>query len=77
MDARIDQMQMGMDSASGDAKTNARAALIEELVAQRKQMRECMAFQGSEMANGSSHDHTAHSGHVTGGMKHSRRERCN
>lgn len=43
MDARLDEKVAAMNAASGDQKVAAMAAVINELVAQRKEMRDKMA----------------------------------
>ncbi len=40
MDARLDQKLAAVDAASGEARIDAMAAAIDELLSQRKQMRE-------------------------------------
>ena len=49
MDARVDELVKTMNAATGSKKTNAVAAVINELVAQRKQMREHMMAMHPEM----------------------------
>lgn len=49
MDARLDELVKKMNAATGGKKTNAAAAVINELVAQRKQMREQMMAMQPEM----------------------------
>jgi hypothetical protein len=49
MDARLDELVKTMNAATGSKKTNAVAAVINELVAQRKQMREHMMAMQPEM----------------------------
>jgi hypothetical protein len=49
MDARIDELVKSMNAAKGGKKTDAVAAVINELVAQRKQMREQMMAMQPEM----------------------------
>lgn len=48
-DARLDELVKTMNAATGSKKTNAMAAVINELVAQRKQMREDMMAMQPEM----------------------------
>lgn len=48
-DARLDALVKTMNAATGSKKTNAVAAVINELVAQRKQMREDMMAMQPEM----------------------------
>jgi hypothetical protein len=49
MDARLDELVKKMNAATGNKKANATAAVINELVAQRKQMREQMMTMMPEM----------------------------
>jgi Spy/CpxP family protein refolding chaperone len=49
MDARIDDLVKSMNAAKGSKKPDAVAAVINELVAQRKQMREQMMAMQPEM----------------------------
>jgi hypothetical protein len=49
MDARLDGLVKTMNAATGSKKTNAVAAVINELVAQRKQMRDDMMAMQPEM----------------------------
>ena len=49
MDARLDELVRKMNAATGSKKTDAVAAVINELVAQRKQMREQMMAMQPEM----------------------------
>ena len=49
MDARLDELIKKMNAATGNKKANATAAVINELVAQRKQMREQMMTMQPEM----------------------------
>jgi len=49
MDARLDELVKKMNAATGNKKANATAAVINELVAQRKQMREQMMAMMPEM----------------------------
>ena len=49
MDARLDELVKTMNAATGTKKTNAVAAVVNELVAQRKQMREQMMSMQPEM----------------------------
>lgn len=49
MDARLDSLVKGMNAATGSKKADAVAAVINELVAQRKQMREQMMAMQPEM----------------------------
>lgn len=50
MDAKLDGLVQTMNSATGQAKTDATAAVVSELVAQRKTMRERMEkMQGGMM----------------------------
>jgi hypothetical protein len=50
MDARLDTLVLTMNSATGQAKTDATAAVVAELVTQRKAMREGMEkMQGGMM----------------------------
>lgn len=49
MDARLDALVQKMNSATGSRKTDAVAAVINELVAQRKQMRDQMMAMQPEM----------------------------
>lgn len=52
MDEKLDQLVAGMDAADGDHKIGAMAAVIEELVAQRKAMREMsMKMEGRTMGH--------------------------
>ena len=48
-DARLDELVKAMNAATGSTKTNAFAAVLNELVAQRKQMREDMMAMQPEM----------------------------
>jgi hypothetical protein len=48
-DARLDELVKTMNAATGSKKTNAVAAVINELVAQRKQMRDQMMAMQPEM----------------------------
>ena len=48
-DARLDELVKTMNAATGSKKTNAVAAVINELVAQRKQMRDDMMAMQPEM----------------------------
>ncbi len=48
-DARLDELVKTMNAATGSKKTNAVAAVINELVAQRKQMRADMMAMQPEM----------------------------
>lgn len=60
-DARLDQLVTKMNSASGNAKVDATAAVVQELVTQRRQMRERMAsMQQNMMAHMG--EHMAHGG---------------
>jgi hypothetical protein len=49
MDARLDGLVKKMDAAKGSKKADAVAAVVNELVAQRKQMREHMMTMQPEM----------------------------
>jgi len=49
MDARLDGLVKGMNAATGGKKADAVAAVVNELVAQRKQMREQMMAMQPEM----------------------------
>ncbi len=49
MDARLDELVKKMNAATGSKKADAAAAVINELVAQRKQMREHMMAMQPEM----------------------------
>jgi hypothetical protein len=49
MDARLDDLVKRMNAATGSKKPDAVAAVINELVAQRKQMREQMMAMRPEM----------------------------
>jgi mevalonate kinase len=49
MDARLDDLVKKMNSATGSRKTDAAAAVVNELVVQRKQMREHMMAMAPEM----------------------------
>jgi len=49
MDARLDDLVKKMNAATGSRKTDAVAAVVNELVAQRKQMREHMMAMQPEM----------------------------
>ena len=49
MDARLDDLVKKMDAAKGSKKADAVAAVVNELVAQRKQMREHMMTMMPEM----------------------------
>jgi len=49
MDARLDELVKKMNAATGNKKANATAAVINELVAQRKQMRDEMMTMMPEM----------------------------
>lgn len=49
MDARLDGLVKGMNAATGSKKPDAVAAVVNELVAQRKQMREQMMAMQPEM----------------------------
>ena len=60
MDARLDEKVAAMDAAKGDEKVEAMAAVIKELVSQRKSMREHM-MKMREMRKGKR-------GHMKGGM---------
>jgi hypothetical protein len=48
-DARLDELVKAMNAATGSRKTNAVAAVVNELVAQRKQMRDQMMAMQPEM----------------------------
>ena len=50
MDARLDALVKTMNAATGKKKMDAEAAVINELVAQRKQMRDDMMAMQPEMA---------------------------
>jgi hypothetical protein len=63
MDARLDSLVAAMNAAAGDAKAEATAAVVNELVAQRKVMRDRMMAMGPRMMRHSMH----HGG--PGGMK--------
>lgn len=49
MDARLDELVKKMNAATGSKKTDAAAAVINELVAQRRQMRDHMMAMQPEM----------------------------
>lgn len=49
MDARIDELVKSMNAAKGSKKPDAEAAVINEMVAQRKQLREQMMAMQPEM----------------------------
>ena len=49
MDARLDELVKRMNTATGSKKSDAAAAVINELVAQRKQMRDHMMAMQPEM----------------------------
>jgi predicted transcriptional regulator len=49
MDARLDELVKKMNTTTGSKKTDAVAAVVNELVAQRKQMREQMMAMRPEM----------------------------
>ena len=49
MDARLDSLVAAMNAAGGDAKVDATAAVVNELVAQRKTMRDRMMGMGPRM----------------------------
>ena len=73
MDAKVDGLLAAMNAASGDAKVDAIAAVVTELAAQRKQLRD-MVMQGIHamhgeggMGHGPGHDHAAMGDH---GMAH-------
>src|SRR4029079_11458213 len=60
MDAKVDGLLAAMNAASGDAKVDAIAAVVTELAAQRKELRD-MVMQGMHAMHGpggpGSHDH--------------------
>ena len=64
MDAKVDGLLAAMNAASGDAKVDAIAAVVTELAAQRKELRE-MVMQGMQAMP--SHDHMSMGDH---GMMH-------
>ncbi|MCL4395251.1 MAG: hypothetical protein M1482_10700 [Chloroflexi bacterium] len=49
MDAKLDQKVAAMNSAAGPAKVDAMAAVINELVSQRRQMQNMMSMNGAPM----------------------------
>jgi hypothetical protein len=49
MDARLDELVKTMNATTGSKKTNAVAAVLNELIAQRKQMRDDMMAMQPEM----------------------------
>ncbi len=49
MDSKLDTLVQQMNSATGQAKVDATAAVVNEMVAQRKQMREGMEKMQSQM----------------------------
>ena len=51
-DARLDVLVKTMNAAAGDAKTNAIAAVVNELVAQHKQMHAHMSEMHQQMMGG-------------------------
>lgn len=58
MDARLDTLVQQMNSATGPAKVDATAAVVNEMVTQRKSMRESMAgMQGKMMVHMMEHMH--------------------
>lgn len=67
MDSRLDDMVKKMNAAKGNSKVDATAAVVNELVAQRKQMREhMMAMQPEMMKHMMEH---MHSGMMKGMME--------
>ena len=64
-DQRLSELVAKMNAATGDKKVDAMAAVITELVAQRKQMQEQMRMQGSMMDQMMSRMATMHG---SGGM---------
>lgn len=67
MDARLDSLLATMNSASGNQKVDAAAAVINEMVAQRKAMRGHMMAMGPKMMQHMQHH--AHMGMMDGMMK--------
>ena len=71
MDTRLDEKLAAVDAASGEARMAAMAAAIDELLSQRKQMRETiMSMQPTTPSRapasmGSSHGKMGHCGHMT------------
>ena len=57
MDARLDAKVAAMDAAKGDQKVEAMAAVIKEMVSQRKEMQEHM-MKTHEMGKGHMMEHT-------------------
>src|SRR6185369_4406055 len=67
MDAKVDGLLATMNAASGDAKVDAIAAVVTELAAQRKELRD-MVMQGMQAMHGAGdHDHMMMGDH---GMAH-------
>jgi Spy/CpxP family protein refolding chaperone len=54
--AKLDQLVQKMDSATGDAKANATADVVKELVAQRKAMCDRMGNMHQQMMSGMTHN---------------------
>jgi hypothetical protein len=67
MDAKLDSLLATMNSASGNKKVDAAAAVINEMVAQRKAMRGHMMAMGPQMMQHMQHH--AHMGMMDGMMK--------
>jgi hypothetical protein len=53
--AKLDQLVQKMDSATGDAKVNATADVVKELVAQQKAMYDHMGTMHQQMMSGMMH----------------------
>ena len=73
MDQRLDELVARMNTANGDAKTAATAAVVSELVAQRKQMRaDMMPMCGGMMEHMMGHDSAGGTMEGMEGMEHPR-----